>query len=67
MARGPMRIPSEIEACRQMRKAGHPVSVVMAYAIEAMLMNCDWRALPVAFRHQLQLEFRKLRQEESES
>ncbi len=54
-----------IEACRRVRRAGHPVSVVMAYAIEAMLMDCDWRALPFEFCKQLQLEFENKRREES--
>lgn len=52
-----------IEACRRMLRAGHPVTVTMAYAIEAALMNCDWRALPLEFRKQLRLEFHALRRE----
>jgi hypothetical protein len=52
-----------IEACRRMLRASHPVTVIMAYAIEAALMNCDWRSLPLEFRKQLRLEFRALRRE----
>ena len=52
-----------IEVCRRMRRVGHPVTTVMAYAIEGALMDCDWRALPFAFRQHLALEFQKLRRE----
>lgn len=49
-----------------MRRAGHPVTVLMAYAIEGALMDCDWRALPHEFRKHLRLEFQKLRREPME-
>ena len=49
-----------IGACRLLRDAGHRVSTVMAYAIEGALMDCDWRALPFAFRRQLRLDFQRL-------
>jgi len=52
-----------IEACRRLRKAGHPVNTVMAYAIEGALMDCDWRALPFEFRKNLRVECLKLRRE----
>lgn len=46
-----------IEACRRVRQAGHPVSVVMAYAIEGGLMDCRWNALPWEFKRHLRQEF----------
>lgn len=49
-----------IEACRRLRKAGHPVTANMAYAIEGALMDCDWRVLPFEFRKHVRLEFSKL-------
>ena len=56
-----------IEACRRLRRAGHPVTTVMAYAIGGALMDCDCRALPFAFRQHLTLEFQKLRRESKTS
>jgi DNA transformation protein and related proteins len=49
-----------IEACRRMRLAGHPVSLLAAYAIEAGLMNMHWTALPFAFKQQLVIDYRKM-------
>lgn len=54
-----------IEACRRMRRAGHPVTTVMAYAIEGALLNCDWRELPFEFRKHLRIEFLKLIREKT--
>jgi hypothetical protein len=50
-----------IEACRRVRAAGHPVSVVMAYAIEGALMGCHWNALPWEFRQQLRIDFARMK------
>jgi hypothetical protein len=52
-----------IEACRRIRRAGHPVTTNLAYAIEGALMDCDWRMLPFEFRKHLRIEFLKLRHE----
>jgi DNA transformation protein and related proteins len=49
-----------IEACRRMRLAGHPVSLLAAYAIEAGLMNAHWTALPFEFKQQLVIDYRKM-------
>lgn len=54
-----------IEACRRMLRAGHPVTTVMAYAIEGALMNCDWRELPFEFRKHLRIECVKLHREKT--
>ncbi len=50
-----------IEVCRQLHLAGHPVSVVMAYAIEGALMGCHWNALPWEFKIHLRTEFAKMK------
>lgn len=52
-----------IEACRRVRAAGHPASLLLAYALEAALMGCHWQALPPDFRQHLRLEFAKLKRE----
>jgi hypothetical protein len=52
-----------IECCRRLRRAGFPATLNMAYAIQAALMDCDWRQLPPAFRQRLQLDFARLRRE----
>ena len=52
-----------IEACRRMRLAGHPVSLLAAYAIEAGLMDVHWTALPVEFKQQLVIDYRKMQRE----
>jgi hypothetical protein len=44
-----------IEVCRRILAAGHPIAVVVAYALEAGLTGCRWDALPVA----RQLEIKK--------
>ncbi len=66
-SRSELAAAGAIEACRRLRRAGHPVTTVMAYAIEGALMDCDWRALPLAFRQHLALEFQKLRRESKTS
>lgn len=52
-----------IEACRRVRQAGQPVSVLLAYALEGALMGCHWNALPHEFKQHLRLEFAKLKRE----
>lgn len=52
-----------IEACRRIRDAGQPVSVLLAYALEGALMGCHWNALPHDFKQHLRLEFAKLKRE----
>jgi hypothetical protein len=49
-----------IGACARLLADGKPVSLNLAYAIEGALMDCDWRALPHAFRLQLVNDFRAL-------
>lgn len=51
-----------IEACRRIRAAGHPVNVLMAYAIEGGLSGTHWNKLPQETRQWLRTEFSKLRQ-----
>jgi hypothetical protein len=45
-------------ACERLMARGARVSLVLAYAIEGALMECDWRALPHEFRVRLVTEFR---------
>lgn len=51
-----------IEVCRRLRAAGHPVSVVMAYALEGAVMGCHWNALPWETRQFLKAEFVRIKQ-----
>ena len=53
-----------IEACRRIRRAGHPVSVLLAYAIEGGLMGCHWTAIPPGFKQQLKVDFARMRRAE---
>lgn len=52
-----------IGACRLLREAGHPVSRVMACAIQGALMDCDWRELPLEFRRRIAADFDRLRRQ----
>lgn len=44
-----------LEICRRLRDAGHPVSVVMAYALEGALRGVHWQDIPeevkLAYKH----------------
>jgi DNA transformation protein and related proteins len=53
-----------IEACRRIRAAGHPVSVVMAYALEGGLSGTHWNALPPETKVWLRTEFNQMRRGE---
>lgn len=50
-----------IEACRRVRGAGHPASVLLAYALEGALMGCHWNDIPVDFKAHLRTEFAKMK------
>ena len=52
-----VRALGPIEVCRRLRAGGHPVSVVMAYALEGALMGCHWNALPGETKQALRAEF----------
>ena len=53
-----------IEVCRRLRARGHPVSVVMAYALEGALAGCHWNALPVEVKEFLRQEYAVMKQAE---
>ena len=46
-----------IEVCRRMLQAGHPVSVVAAYAIEGALTDTHWNEIPASKKLELQRLF----------
>jgi hypothetical protein len=50
-----------IEACRRIRAAGHPVSILLAYALEGGLSGTHWNALPQETKHWLRTEFARMR------
>ena len=52
-----------IGACRRMLLAGRPVSVVMAYVLEAALSGCRWDELPAEAKETLRVEFAKMKNE----
>ncbi|HEX2854763.1 MAG TPA: TfoX/Sxy family protein [Opitutaceae bacterium] len=54
-----------IEVCRQLRARGHPVSVVMAYALEGALAGCHWNAIPWETKDELRLRFAKMKAAEA--
>lgn len=57
-----------IDTCRRMRRAGHPVSLLAAYALEGALMDVHWNAIPVSFKRQLAIDFKHMiREEDSEA
>lgn len=49
-----------IEACRRLRLAGRPVSLLAAYAIEGALMDTHWNKLPLPFKQQLALDCKRM-------
>jgi len=50
-----------IEACRRLRAAGYPVSVVMAYALEGALTGCHWNEIPGEAKEFLRIEFTRMK------
>lgn len=54
-----------IETCRRVRAAGHPVSVVLAYALEGALAGCHWQAIPWETKQFLRTEFARMKRAES--
>lgn len=46
-----------IPACRAMHLLGHPISVVGAYALHAVLIGCSWQQVPPADRADLRRRF----------
>ena len=54
-----------IEACRRMGRSGRPVSVLLAYAIEAGLAGCHWQEFPGETKSFLRSAFAKMRREET--
>ena len=52
-----------IEVCRRMLQAGHPVSVVAAYAIEGALTDTHWNEIPASKKLELQRLFAIMKRE----
>ena len=50
-----------IETCRRLRAAGHPVSVLMAYALEGALTHTHWNELPPETKQWLRAEFAQMK------
>jgi hypothetical protein len=50
-----------LDTCELLLKAGHPVSLNMAYALQAALMGTRWNRLPDEVRDQLRAGFEAMR------
>lgn len=48
-----------IETCVLLRRAGHPVSLNMAYGLQADLMGTTWARLPEAVREDVRTAYRR--------
>ena len=46
-----------IEVCRRILAAGHPIAVVVAYALEAGMTGLRWDALPMTRKHDVKKAF----------
>src|SRR5689334_23241460 len=46
-----------IEVCRRILAAGHPIAVVVAYALEGGLTGHKWDALPLARKNEIKKAF----------
>ena len=53
-----------IESCRRVRATGHPVSVVLAYALEGALTGCHWNSIPLETKQWLRFEFAQMKNAE---
>ena len=50
-----------IGACELLLRAGHPASVLMAYALEGALTGCHWNKLPAESKQWLRVEFAEMK------
>lgn len=62
-SRGDMARLGAIEVCRRMLLAGHPVSLVAAYAIEGALTDTHWNQIPAAKKLEIQRLFAVMKRE----
>ena len=46
-----------IEVCRRILAAGHPIAVVVAYALEGGMSGLKWDALPIIRKHEIKKAF----------
>ena len=53
-----LRDMGAIDCCRALRAQGYPVSLNLAYAIEAALRNLHWAQLPATIKQQLRDAYR---------
>lgn len=49
-----------VEVYRLLKEKGYPVSLNLAYAIEAMLADLDWKKLPPDVKAELRMAIRNL-------
>jgi hypothetical protein len=54
-----------IEACRRPCRAGYPVSVLMAYALDGAMNGIHWNHIPFGSKQWLKTEFARMKREES--
>ncbi len=47
-----------VDTCVLLRRAGHPVSLNMAYGLQADLMGTTWNRLPESVRDDLRVAYR---------
>ena len=52
-----------IEVCHRILAAGHPIAVVVAYALEGGLTGCRWDALPIVRKHEIKKAFYDMKRE----
>ncbi len=56
-----LRALGAIEACRRVRAAGHPASLLLAYALEGALTDTHWAELPPETKRWLREEFARMK------
>lgn len=54
-----------IEICRQLRAAGNPVNVLMAYALDGTLTDTRWNELPPETKQWRRAEFLAMKRSEA--
>ncbi|MBA4136888.1 MAG: hypothetical protein C0518_06185 [Opitutus sp.] len=54
-----------IETCRRLRSAGHPVNVLMAYALEGALTGTHWNEISPKTKQWLRAEFAQMKRASS--
>jgi hypothetical protein len=52
-----------IEVCRRILAAGHPIAVVVAYALEGGMTGHRWDALPITRKQEIRKAFYDMKRE----